>query len=251
MSAVAPLGISSAYGIICDGLKDVGKLRAGDVPDGEQLAEGMRRLNKLINFYMTQGCKLWLVQNVKLTLLPPLSPTQGIALYSLGPLGTVPMQKPLRVISAYYQDNSTQPVTQRPLIQLSYPDEYTRLSTLLQPGSINSYAVDKQSATINVYLWNPPDAFTSIQGEVHLMIEASVTNFLGITDQMQFPIEWSLALEWGFADQVSTGQPAMVQAKAAMMAKTYKEALEDWDVEDADTMFQPDQRSEQYRGRFR
>jgi hypothetical protein len=238
----------TALGIINDAMKDVGKLRAGSDPDSEIIVEYTRRLNKLVNFYMTQGLKLWLIQDQLITLLPPISSTTGVALYTLGPTGTVSIPKPLRVISAYYLDIYG---TQRPLIPLSYPDEYKRLSTLLQPGSINSYAVDKQQLTLNVYLWNPPTAFDAANGSVHLMIEAPVTNFLGITDQMNFPIEWALLLEWGLAEQISTGQPISVQARAAAMAEKYRLALEDWDVEDADTMFQPDQREAQFRGRFR
>jgi hypothetical protein len=243
-----PNTIMTGYGIICDAMKDVGKLRAGSTPDGEIIAEYQRRLNKLINYFMTQGCKLWLIEDLALTLVPPISPTQGVALYTLGPGGTVPMQKPLRVISAYYAYNNG---NQYPLIPMSYPDEYTRLSELLQPGAVNSYAVNKQQATLNVYLWNPPDAFTVANGTVHLLIEQSVTNFTGVTDLMNFPIEWGLTLEWGLADQISTGQPTTIIARAAAMAQKYQEALENWDVEDADTMFQPDQRMNQNAGRFR
>jgi hypothetical protein len=238
-----------AYGIICDAMKDVGKLRAGDTPDSEAITENMRRLNKLVNFYMTQGLKLWLIEDLAITLLPPVSSTQGVALYTLGPLGTVPMQKPLRVLStgSYYLDQNN---NQRPLINISY-QEYKNLSNVLQPGSINSFAVDKQQETLNVYFWNAPDAFTAANGTAHLIIEQSVTNFIQITDQMNFPIEWGLLLEWGLADQLSTGQPTTVIARAASMEMKYRTALEDWDVEDADTLFQPDQRLQQNVGRFR
>jgi hypothetical protein len=247
MPAVTPVTIMTAYGIVCDAMKDVGKLRAGDVPDGEALTDNMRRLNKLVNYYMTQGLKLWLVEDLAITLLPPVSSTQGVALYTLGPSGTIPMQKPLRVTNAYYLDQNN---NQRPLISLSY-QEYKNLSNVLQPGSINSYMVDKQQSTLNVYFWMAPDAFTAANGTAHLTIEQSVTNFVSVTDQMNFPIEWGLLLEWGLADQISTGQPTTIIARAAAMEAKYREALENWDVEDADTMFQPDQRQNQYRGRFR
>jgi hypothetical protein len=68
---------------------------------------------------------------------------------------------------------------------------------------------------------------------------------------MNFPIEWALALEWGLADQIKTGQPLAVQANASQMATKYQAALEDWDVEDADTSIQPDQRTYQGYGRFK
>jgi hypothetical protein len=68
---------------------------------------------------------------------------------------------------------------------------------------------------------------------------------------MNFPIEWALLLEWGLADQISTGQPTTIIAKAAANEVQYREALEGWDVEDAATMFQPDQRMYQNTGRFK
>ena len=146
-TAILPAGISNAYGIICDAMIDVGKLRKGDEPDGETVAEYMRRLNKLINYYMTQGLKLWLTYDLALTLVPPISSTVGVPLYTLGPTGTVVMQKPLRVISAYYLDIYN---NQRPLISMSYSDEYKRLSNVVAPGAVSSYAVDKQQNTLNV-----------------------------------------------------------------------------------------------------
>jgi hypothetical protein len=247
MSTV-PNTIMSSYGIICDAMRDVGKLRPGNDPDSEDLAVNQRRLNKLINFYMTQGLKLWLIENVNIPLVPPLSTNSGVPLYTLGPTGTVPMVKPLRVISGYYQYNNG---NQYPLVPMSYPNEYENLSNLFQPGSINSYAVDKQQLTLNVYLWNPPDAFSVANGTVFLMLEVPVKNFVSLTDQMNFPIEWGLLLEWGLANQISTGQPTTVIARAAAMEKLYKDALEDWDVEDSDTEFQPDQRIYQGTGRFK
>ncbi len=247
-----PAALTNALGIITDAMFDVGKLRAGGEPDSESLATNMRRLNKIINYLMTQGCKLFLIENVVLTLVPPLSNGNGVNLYTLGPTGTVVMQKPLRVISAFYLYNGTGANSnQYPLVPLSYPDEWNRLANLLSPGPVNSYAVDKQPFTLNVYLWNPPDAFTAANGSVVLQVETSVTNFTGLTDTMQFPVEWSLALEWILADQISTGQPVAVQGKAAALAQKYQTQLEDWDVEDADTMLQPDQRMYQNTGRFK
>jgi hypothetical protein len=233
---------STAYQIIIDGMKDVGKLREGGVPDPDILQEYMRRLNKLLNYYQTRGLKLWLIQDFSVTLI------SGTALYTFGPGGTIVMPKPLRVISGYYVDINN---NQRPLISMSFPDEYKRLSNVQQPGSINSYAVDKQQTTLNVYFWQTPDVFTAANGTAHLLMEQQCQNLVNLSDSMTFPVEWSLLLEWGFANQISSGAPTTMIARAAAMESKYLEDLEGWDVEDADTMFQPDQREAQFRGRFR
>ena len=56
MALVTSPSISNTIGIITDAMIDAGKLRRGDEPGSEDLAEYMRRLNKLINYFMTQGC---------------------------------------------------------------------------------------------------------------------------------------------------------------------------------------------------
>ena len=248
MTALTDPNFQNAYGIICDAMIETGKLRNGNMPDSEDLVRNMRRLNRLINYLITQGCKLWLIQDTAITLLPPISTLVGVALYTLGPTGTVPMVKPLRVISGYYLDIYG---SQRPLIPLSYPNEYRNLSQVLQPGSINSYAVDKQQLTLNVYFWNAPDAWTAANGTAHLLLEVPVTQFTGVTDQMNFPIEWGMALMWGLSDQLSGGAPAKVQERCKANAEQYIEALTNWDVEDAPTQFTPDPRMYQNTGRFR
>jgi hypothetical protein len=239
---------NTAYQIILDALMNAGKVRTGGSPDPVSMVQYMRRLNKFINHQQTQGLKLFLVEDLAITLVPPISSLVGVPLYTFGPTGTIVMPKPLRVLSGYYLYNTG---TQRPLIPMSYPDEYTRLSNVQLPGSISSYAVNKQQATLNVYIWSPPSAFEAANGVLHLLLEQNCQNMVSVTDQMMFPIEWSLALEWGMADQFATGQPAAVQAKCAANAKRYLDELTDWDVEDADTMFQPDQRLGQSYGKFR
>ncbi len=59
-----------------------------------------------------------------------------------------------------------------------------------------------------------------------------------------------MALRWGLADDICTGQPGEIMRRCAERAKAYREALEDWDVEDAATQFQPDPQGGFAHGRF-
>jgi hypothetical protein len=67
---------------------------------------------------------------------------------------------------------------------------------------------------------------------------------------MAFPSEWALTLEWGLAHQISTGQPESVIERCESNWQYFEMALEDWDVEDASTRFEPDQRSQFVGRRF-
>lgn len=217
-------------------MEDAGLLQQGNDPDGDFYAEYIGRLNDMVNLWQTQGLKLWLDQDVAVTLIA------GTATYFFG----APTPKPLRVIQAYYAD---QFLNRRPLIALSR-DEYVRLSQVTQLGQINSYFVDKQQLTLNVTFWLTPDA-TAALGTAHLIRQEQVTNSIQLNDQINFPIEWFLALRWGLADEICTGQPQAIMDRCAQKAGSYRTALEDWDVEDASTSFQPDQRATQNVGRFR
>lgn len=235
-----PATFLTAQRIIRLAYRDAGVIQEGDEPNGEQYADGLTRLNDMVNLWQTQGLKLWLIQDLAVPL------TTGKATYKLNPTGDVVMTKPLRVLQAYYMDSSN---IRRPLVPLSW-EEWTRLSQVTQTGQINSYFVDKQSTSLNISFWLVPDS-TAATGSAHLITQTQVTNFVSLTDQSAFPMEWSMALRWGLADEVCTGQPQSIMDRCEKRAKAYREALEDWDVEDASTSFTPDQRSMYYGNSFR
>lgn len=236
----APVNFNTADRIIRMAMVDAGYLQDGDDPTSEQFANYLNRLNDLINLWQTQGLKLWLQYDLAVPL------TQGQGTYTLGPGGSVDMVKPLRVVQGYYQDTNN---TKRPLLVLSR-DEYTRLSNVVQTGAINSYFVDKQASQLVVHFWLVPDS-NAATGQCQLIIQQQVPNLVSITDSMSFPQEWYMALRWGLADEICTGQPQAIMDRCATKANAYREALESWDVEDASTIFQPDQRAAYVVGGFR
>lgn len=248
-----PLGtgpgtFNTPYRIITFAMRDAKLIGRGELPTSEDLAEYMTRLNDIINFLQTKGLKLWLQEDLYIT------PIAGVNLYSWGPGGTVVCPRPPRFLEGYWQDNlGGQQVptgARRPLICISR-NEWDYLSTTVTQGQVSSYFTDKQQLLTNLYLWLTPDQFAAENGVVHMLAQVQVNNMLSLTDTMNFPIEWFLALHWALGYDISQGQPGAVTALCAQNAKTYLDALEGWDVEDASTFFQTDQRT-QYTGyRFR
>ena len=236
-----PLNFNTPDRVIRMGLQDAGKLQRGSDPNPEQLADGMNRLNDIINLEQTQGLKLWLQFDLPIPLVAGKNP------YTLGPGGDVNMTKPMRVIdSNYYVDQFN---TRRPLILMSR-DEYTKLSQTNQQGPINSLWPDVQQNQIVVSFWLVPDA-NAATGVAHLCIQQQVQNIVSLTDTMNFPQEWFMFLRWAFADDVCTGQPQAIMDRCAARAAQFRQALEDWDVEQASTSFAPDQRSNYVGSSFR
>ena len=233
--------------VLQDGYYDAGLIQEGDDLNSEQLVSGMRRLNKLVNYLQTKGLKLWVQEDYSLQ--APILQT-GVSQYTFGPTGTIVMTKPRRVVEGYFTEfvgNNLQGV-RRPLIPMSR-NEWDTLATVTTQGTVTGYFVDKQQANLIVNLWMVPNA-TEALGQCHLILDEQIGNFTLMTDTMNFPPEWSLALEWGFADQVSIGQPTAIIAQCKMNAAKYITELEDWDVEDPSTVFQPDTRNRFVGRRF-
>jgi hypothetical protein len=232
--------LNTPISIISDAYFDAGLLQEGQTPNSEQLVMGMRKLEDIINLWQTQGLKLWLLEDLAVTLVA------GQGTYTFGPAGSVVMAKPLRVIEAYYADANQ---IRRPLIPMSW-NEYTRLSQINQAGQLNSYFVNKQQTVLSVFFWLIPDAVAAT-GQAHLVLQRQVTNFINLEETMNFPIEWRIALRWGLADELATGQPQAIMDRCQQRAQAYRVMLEDWDVEDASTRFAPDNRGMTYGGGFR
>lgn len=227
--------------IIRMAMKDAGFLQEGEDPTNEEFADNLNRLNDIINFEQTQGLKLWLQYDLEIPLVA------GQAMYSLGPGGDVDMTKPTRILdNGYYLDTSG---FRRNLILMSR-DEYMRRSNPYSQGAISSYFPDKQQNSLDVTMWLVPDS-QAATGTVHVLIQQQVQNLVSLNDEMNFPQEWFMWLRWALASDICTGQPQAVVDRCTAFAEGYRMALEAWDVEDAATIFTPDQRAAYRTGAFR
>ena len=241
----SPASFNTPIRAITYAMRDAGLLQEGDDPNSDQIAEYINRLNDLINYLQTQGLKLWLISDT------PIPLTQGVTQYTMGPGGTVSMAKPMRGISAYYNNLSVPTAPVRvPVTIISWADWVT-LSTIKTQGPVTQVFLDKQQSQININCWNTPDLYTATNGTLQIQVQQQVQNFTGLTDTMNFPIEWFMVLRWGLADELASGQPAAVQQRCQQRFSAFKTALEDWDVEDASTFFKPDSRGGQSSSRFK
>lgn len=233
---------NNAYGIIVDAMVDAGLLQDGDRPNSDQLAVNMRRLNDTINLWQTQGLKLFLQEEVNVPLVV------GQTQYVLGPSGpAVTMSRPPRILQGFIIGAGA---VRRPLVNISR-DEWERLSQITgNNGQINSFMVDKQATQTNLNLWPAPDTVEATNTATFLM-QIQAPNPIFLSDSVGFPQEWRIALRWGLADDICTGQPMPIMQRCAERAKAYRDALEDWDVEDTPTFFNVDSRFYQNAGRFR
>lgn len=235
-----PAYFNTAARVIDYAMEDAGLLPEGATPNGEQYAKGLNKLNDIINLEQTQGIKLFLLQDIPVPLV------QGRGTYVLSPTGNIVMTKPTRVIEAYYSDING---IRRPLIPLSWRDK-VQLSQINQQGQINSYFVDKQATYLSVFFWLLPDS-VAVTGSAHLIVQTQATNMVSLTSDTAFPQEWFIFLRWALADELATGQPQAIMDRCQARAERYRRMLEDWDVEDTPTNFEPDSRLTMHSGGFR
>lgn len=226
-----PVAVSnSVHGIIRDAMHDAGLLREGSDPNSEQYATYMRRLCDIINLWQTQGIKLFLLQEISIDLVASTNS------YTVNPtVGLVPT-KHMRVIQGRIQSAQGE---YRTLNAISWNEWNSLQQTNL--GAITGYFVDKQATSLVVKVWNTPDTQEATNTLV-LLVQTQAVNPFNLESDVSFPQEWRIALRWGLADDICTGQPEAIMTRCAQRATFYREALEDWDVEDTQTTFAPDLR---------
>lgn len=224
-----PASFNTAYRCIVYALRDAGRLAEGSEPSSEQLAIGLNRLNDLINLWQTQGLKLFLLEDLPVTL------TAALALYTFGAAGSTVMAKPHKIEEAWLEDSDGQRIPLNPLAW----EGYNHLGNTTTESTPNSFFVDKQATLLRVRLWPVPDTSAASLYTLHVLVRKQITNFVGLSDQSAFPQEWFIALRWGLADDWATGQPQAIMDRCEKRAMAFREALEDWDIEDASTYFTP------------
>lgn len=221
----------TATAIVTAGYRDAQKLGRGASLPADQLQEGLDRLNDMKNLWQTQGLKLFLEDEVTI-------PMQVMKqTYSMMPGGDLSIVRPLQVKSASFTDSggSTRPLT--PIGR----DDWSSLTNRTQSGQVTQFFAEKLYDRLNLNLWYAPDA-TAATGTLMAVIRISTTDLVVGSDTLLFPPEWAIALRWGIADEVSYGMPPELQQRCQTRAQAYRQALEDFDVEDVETTFQPDGR---------
>lgn len=236
-----PVAVSNTvYGIIKDAMYDAGFLQEGEDPNSEQLSVYMRRLCDIINLWQTGGIKLFLLEEITIPLIA------GQNTYTLdNPAGVFP-RKNLRV----EQGRVVSPDPQRDLRVINSISWQQWNSLQQSQGAITGYFVDKQADSLVVKFWSTPDVGEAVNSVI-LTVRKQAENPFNLESDVAFPQEWRIALRWGLADDICTGQPQAIMDRCQQRALMYKEQLENWDVEDTETTLAPNLQGSYTTGGFR
>ena len=211
--------------LIRQALKDAGRLQLGSTPSGEVLSDALNRLADIIYMLQTKGLKLWLNS------IESFSTVAAQTSYTFGPADDPASDKRMRVLEGWRVGSSGE---RSQLTGYSW-NEYHNLGNLTTSGTPISYFVDKQQLNLVVKLWPVPDDVYSVE----LLVQRQSVVPSTLSEDIGFPTEWYMALRWSLADDLATGQPALIMERCERKAMTAVRALEDWDVEDVSTRMQP------------
>jgi len=229
-------------------LRKLGVLELGDTPDPATVANASLALNLFIKQCATEGLKIWKTTELVVPLINAqttyiLGGSSSATMYDSFNLTTPITDKPLKVIQAWYRNNTPASPIDTPL-QLLSKEEYNILGSKYTTGVSNSIFYDVKQNNGILYVYLTPDAYTSTNLELHLVAQMPMNDLNRGQDIPDFPNEWMNTLIWNLADQLAIeySVPANHRQEIGARAKVYRDQLTDWDVEPTSTFFQIDNR---------
>jgi hypothetical protein len=196
----------------------------------DQTTRGMASLNKIIKYLQKAGMPLWAIKRDTITLV------QSTQSYTCGPLGTGLLERPLRILEAWYRDG-----TNDTAVEIISRDDYNTLGDKTGEGIPTEIYYDPQLTLGVLYVYNPADA-TAAGNTLHLVYHRPFEDMDSITDNFDFPQEWFMALEYMLAVDIAM-RNGIKQSRISQLdakAKEYYYEVLWWDVENTSTQFQPD-----------
>ena len=232
--------------IIQASLRLLGVLEEGSVPNATAIENASMVLNLLIKDWMTDGIKLWTVNEIILPLVD--NQTQ----YTMGEDSSNDLvtAKPLRIIQAILRNNSVNPTIDMPMTIIS-EQEYNILGSKKSQGNVNTvmYKPYVNHGILSVFL--TPNQQVAEDYTLHLNVQRPIQDITSSNQTFDFPQEWYQALRWGLASELAADYGLDLNRAGLVIqrAESYKQRLMAWDVENASTFFQPDARM--YNPKFR
>lgn len=196
----------------------------------DQTIRGLASLNKIIKYLQKNGMPLWAIKRDTITLV------QSTVSYTCGPLGTGLLERPLRILEAFYRDgnNDTQ-------VEIISRDDYNTLGDKTSEGIPTEIYYDPQLSLGVLYVYNPADA-TAAGNNLHLIYQRPFEDMDSVANEFDFPQEWYFCLEYMLAVDIAMRngiRPSRISVLEAKAKEYYYEALW-WDVENTSSQFQPD-----------
>lgn len=172
-------------------LKQLGIGLNSETPTAEETNDVLLHLNLFLKENSVHGLKTWLRKTEAITMVA------STASYTLGPTGTVVMDRPNAIIDAYIRDENDY---DRPLTSLSQ-EEYIHLpDKTLTSTDVIQYHYDPQLTNGVLYLFPVPNSTAATNDTLYIVYTKPIDDLDATTDDIEIPVEWYNAALWNVAD---------------------------------------------------
>lgn len=210
----------------------IGVGHRGESVPADEINDASEALNIMLKAWQADGLQLWKREEASITL------SAGTSTYTLGPTGSITMQRPLRVLECVRRDSSGIDV---PLNKLS-KNEYWGLSNKSSTGTPVSYHYDPQLDNGDFTVWQTPDAATAAEYTIEIVYHLPFEDMDAPTNNFDCPVEWLEAIKFGLALRLAPEYGIDLPAQYRLQKQfdeIYDKALT-WDMENTSIYFQPD-----------
>jgi len=196
----------------------------------QQIRSAQKELNRMLKSFMKYGLELFALKRGTITL------TQSTQSYTCGVGGTGLTERPLMITDAWYRET---PDNDTPLEIISR-EEYWNLGDKTSEGIPNEIYYDPQDNLGVLYIFNTADANTAGK-TIELVYQRPFEDMVSSTDDLDFPVEWELTIEWNLAamlghrNGVNNNKISQIRAEA----KTQLDEVLGWDAENTSVYLQP------------
>jgi len=196
----------------------------------QQLRSAQKVLNQMLKGFIKHGLELFALKRGTITL------TQGTQSYTCGPGGTGLTERPLMITDAWYRETTS---NDSPLEIISR-EEYWNLGDKTSEGIPNEIYYDPQDNLGVLYIFNTADANTAGK-TIELVYQRPFEDMVSTTDDLDFPVEWEEAIEWGLAARIAhrNGVTTNKVSQITAQAKTFLDEVLGWDAENTSIYLQP------------
>lgn len=218
---------------------------ASNVPTSTQYTRAIQTLNFMLTAWQSHGLQLWSRKTTSFPLV------EGTTSYTIGSGGTIDVNKPMRIYTAWRRDTTAD--TDTPIRILS-EKEYDLLNNKSEEGTPNAiyYANRYESNSVQegatakglIYVYQPADATNAANTEIHIRYQRPFNDFDSTSDTLDFPQEWNEAIKFGLAVRLAFvfGTPMLEFDRLKTMAKEILDLAMGNDVEDASLTIYPAKR---------
>jgi hypothetical protein len=206
----------TAQDLISAALKRIGVLAAGETPQAEESADGLLRLNALIDSWANERLTVYTITRTTWTIV------SGTAAYTLGLAGTVAVARPIYVSRIGYVDTTPTPDLERQIDQLSQ-EQYQAIGEKAQTGEFPRAVYYNPTYPLGTITYWPTPTSSALLGVIYA--PAPVTTLATLATSISLPNGYERALTANLAIELAPEYGRPLDPALKMMADESKASI--------------------------